>query len=112
MKTMTTPHYNQDAIVTNRLKKLEKIATPVFFAIPLCLWLAGGKTLALWTLCIWPLYCVTYLVAFHRIFRHYSSPELRKVAVMSNQHVFYQMSWLILVLISLLCIFLIFQAIE
>ncbi len=99
MKTMTNRYDSQDAIVTERLKKLERISVPVFFAIPLCLWLAGGKTLALWTLFIWPIFCAAYLIAFHRFHRGYSMPQLRKLALLSNRHVFYQMSWLILILL-------------
>lgn len=109
METMTHRYNTQDAIVTDRLRKLERISVPLFFAIPLCLWLAGGKTLALWTLFIWPVFCATYLIAFHRFYRSYSVPELRKVALLSKQHVFYQLSWLVLIVLLVLFVALILQ---
>lgn len=112
MKTMTNHHKHQDAIVTERLRKLERISVPLFFAIPLCLWLAGGKTLALWTLFIWPVFCAGYLIAFHRFYRAYTVPELRKEALLSSKHVFYQLSLLVLILLLGFFITLVIQSLD
>lgn len=106
---MTHRHNSQDTIVTDRLRKLERISIPLFFAIPLCLWIAGGKTMALWTLFIWPAFCAIYLIAFHYFHRGYSMPELRKVELLSRQHVFYPLSWLILTLLLVLFVILVIQ---
>lgn len=100
---------SHDAIITDHLKKLEHISAPLFFIIPLCLALIGGKNLALWTMIIWPLFCILYIVFFHLILRRYTTPEMRKSSVLSKQYIFYQMSWLILIFLFLFFVTLVVQ---
>ena len=40
----------QDHKIREQLKRMDNIAVALFFAIPLCLALIGGRQLAVWTL--------------------------------------------------------------
>lgn len=54
----------QDHKIREQLKRMDNIAVALFFAIPLCLALIGGRQLAVWTLPGWYLYSLGYIISF------------------------------------------------
>lgn len=83
-----------DRKVSKTLKFKDNVAVGIFFAIPVILALIGGKRLATCVIFIWPPYCLAYIVMFRRHLRQYSSEEMRLIARLGNQYVFYSLAWI------------------
>lgn len=69
----------QDHKIREQLKRMDNIAVALFFAIPLCLALIGGRQLAVWTLPGWYLYSLGYIISFRVVSKNSPPKRGRKL---------------------------------
>ena len=101
-----------DADIIKNLKKIDTWSARAYLLIPLILLIIGGKKLTYFLPLIWFVFSIIYLVSFRMILKSLSSREEQTIAKLSNRYVGHHLSWIILILTSLLFITVIAQALR
>ncbi|CNE65367.1 membrane protein [Yersinia similis] len=91
----------QDHKIREQLKRMDNIAVALFFAIPLCLALIGGRQLAVWTLPGWYLYSLGYIISFRVVSKKFTTKEGTEIARFTRTYPFHSASWLVFIGFSL-----------
>ncbi|MGP9156436.1 hypothetical protein [Yersinia pestis] len=108
----------QDHKIREQLKRMDNIAVTqnygqaLFFAIPLCLALIGGRQLAVWTLPGWYLYSLGYIISFRVVSKKFTTKEGTEIARFTRTYPFHSVSWLIFIGFSLLSIIVIIDVMS
>lgn len=102
----------QDHKIREQLKRMDNIAVALFFAIPLCLALIGGRQLAVWTLPGWYLYSLGYIISFRVVSKKFTTKEGTEIARFTRTYPFHSVSWLIFIGFSLLSIIVIIDVMS
>ncbi|MEN5017127.1 hypothetical protein ABEH87_12350 [Erwinia sp. Eh17-17] len=87
----------QDNQLRKTLHRRDNLAVIPFFAIPLGLYLVGGRNLAMLTPLLWVIYSAVYLFLFHQWLRGFSTDELRQLATMGKNYPFRVFCWIVLI---------------
>ncbi len=88
-----------DQIIKLRIIQLERIASILFFLLPLIILLVIGKTFANYILYLWQGYCLLYILLYRYTIRKLSNHH-EKIMILRYREYnrFYRLSWAYIVL--------------